>query len=172
MRGTTASQRRLTPATAAPPPPAIAPGEKAAPLADDAPLNFSAAALIATHSCLSCSTREARILLIYARFFSSGYEMISETNIWAGILRLLVSDRLRLSGVAAGDGDDEADRGQPRRERGDFVVHEAGRESRPLHFGPGEGEGELLHERLLGQDGPEGAGRGQAFLEPAEEGRQ
>src|SRR6266498_6060113 len=70
MRGTTASQRRLTPATAAPPPPAIAPGEKAAPLADDAPLNFSAAALIATHSCLSCSTREARILLIYARSFS------------------------------------------------------------------------------------------------------
>src|SRR6266496_1950122 len=70
MRGTTASQRRSTPATAAPPPPAIAPGEKAAPLADDAPLNFSAAALIATHSCLSCSTREARILLIYARFFS------------------------------------------------------------------------------------------------------
>src|SRR6266545_83365 len=71
MRGTTASQRRSTPATAALPPPAIAPGEKAAPLADDAPLNFSAAALIATHSCLSCSTREARILLIYARSFSA-----------------------------------------------------------------------------------------------------
>ena len=62
---------------------------------------------------------------------------------------------------------DEPDRGQTRRERGDLVVDETGREPRFLDVEPHVRKVELGDERLLRKDDPERARRLEALLEVA-----
>src|SRR5439155_11520349 len=94
------------------------------------------------------------------------------TTVTASFMNAAILPAARRARFPGRDRNHEPDRRQPRRERGDLVVHEAARETRPLHVRPGVGEGELLQKGFLRKHDPERPRGSEPALEVPEEGAE